>query len=66
MKQLNDGDVFPFGRYFKSKTKMKDVPSSYLDWLMSMKWIVEWPSVVEYIRRNRKAIDQDLKRAGRI
>lgn len=66
MKQLSDDDIFPFGKYLQSATKMKDVPSSYLDWLSGQSWIGKWPQVEEYIARSRKAIDQDLRRSGKI
>lgn len=66
MKQLTDDSIFPFGKYFESRTKMRDVPSAYLDWIAGQPWIGKWPAVVDYIARSRKAIDQDLKREGRI
>jgi uncharacterized protein (DUF3820 family) len=30
---LTDLDVMPFGKYYASRTKMQDVPASYLHWL---------------------------------
>lgn len=63
-KQLSDTDTFPFGKH-KGK-RMQDVPSSYLDWLAGQPWIKDWPAVESYIQRSRKAIDQDLKRSGKI
>lgn len=60
---LSDSDPFPFGTH-KGKL-MKDVPSAYLDWLDGQPWSSSWPEVLDYIDRNRKAINQDLKRAER-
>ncbi len=61
---LNDNDPFPFGAH-KGK-KMKDVPSEYLDWMVGQSWASQWKAVVNYVERNRKSIDQDLKEKGLI
>lgn len=64
--ELTDESIFPFGKYKASGTKMKDVPSSYLDWLAGTNWFEDWPNLVEYIKENRQAIDMDLREEGRI
>lgn len=64
--KLTDESIFPFGDHNKKGTKMKDVPSSYLDWFMGMTWAGDWPNIVEYVNNNRAAIDQDLEQEGRI
>lgn len=58
---LTDEDLFPFGAH-KGK-KMKDVSASYLDWLRGQKWLSDWPQVADYIERNKKAIDLELRRS---
>ena len=63
-KKLTDKDRFPFGIH-KGKP-MEKVPASYLDWVIDQSWISEYPEIVEYIERNRKAIDMELKEQGRI
>lgn len=57
---LTDEDPFSFGAH-KGK-KMKDVPASYLDWLRGQKWLSDWPQVADYIERNAKVIDWELRR----
>lgn len=64
IKKLTDQDPFPYGVH-KDKP-MEKVPASYLDWVIDQPWINKWPEVVEYIERNRKAIDKELKEQGRI
>lgn len=60
---LTDDCKFPFGLH-KGK-RMKDVPSEYLDWMDGQPWSHKWPEVVDYIDRNRKAINLDLKHKDR-
>lgn len=60
--QLNDDDKFPFGKYLREGKTFKEVPAEYMDWLHGQKWIKEWPAVLDYIERNRKAIDVEMKR----
>lgn len=59
--QLTDESPFPFGAH-KGK-KMKDVSASYLDWLRGQKWLSDWPQVADYIERNAKTIDWELRRS---
>lgn len=66
MSKLCDEDTFPFGRFQRSMTKMKDVPASYLDWLVDQPWMEKWPAVLDYIARNRKLIDVELQEQGLI
>lgn len=41
---------------------MISVPSSFLDWFMGQEHLRnKYPEVVDYITRNKKAIDQDLE-----
>lgn len=56
--KLTDSSPFPFGKH--KGRKMKEVPAAYLDWLSGQSWLVEWAGVAEYIRTNRKYIDQEL------
>lgn len=63
-RELDDESDFPFGKW--KGTKMKNVPSPYLDWFIGQDWANRWPAVVNYINRSRKAIDQDLKKEGTI
>lgn len=61
---LKDSDPFPFGTH-KGKP-MEKVPASYLDWVIDQSWINKYPDIIEYVERNRKAIDMELKEQGRI
>jgi|ERR1041385_3931961 uncharacterized protein (DUF3820 family) len=61
---LTDTDPMPFGSH--EGTRMARVPSSYLDWLSGQAWLAEkFPQVADYIQRNRKGIDEDLRREER-
>lgn len=67
-QELTDDSWFPFGAHGPKRNeplRMKDVSSSYLDWLSGQPWISDWPAVEAYIARSRKAIDQDLNRSLR-
>ena len=33
LKEVDDTDIMPFGKYYKSRTTMAEVPASYLHWL---------------------------------
>ena len=55
---LHDEEPMPFGKY--KGTKMKDVPSDYLDWLIGQPWIAKWPRVKAYIEANKKSIEEDI------
>lgn len=44
---------------------MEDVPGHYLDWLHGQSWIDQWPAVLDYIKRHRKYIDDELERQER-
>ena len=44
---------------------MEKVPAHYLDWLSAQDWLPEkYPAVDDYIKRMRKAIDDELDVAG--
>lgn len=58
-RTLSDDSKMPFGKY--KGRKMKTVPAKYLMYLIQQDWIEEWPRVQDYIRRNLKVIQQDLK-----
>jgi hypothetical protein len=62
---LGDNDPCPIGKQWKG-WPLKNVPSSFLDWFMGQEWRFKFPALVDYVERNRKSIDQDLKREGRI
>lgn len=65
MNELTDDSPCPVNGDHLGKPMVK-VPSSYLDWLSGQEWLErKYPEVREYIRRSRKAIDQDLEREGR-
>lgn len=58
---LLDTSPMPFGEH-RSK-RMSDVPAAYLDWAYGQSWLFQsYPAVADYIKRNRKAIDWELKR----
>jgi hypothetical protein len=62
MTPLIDKDPFPFGVH--KGQPMEQVPAMYLDWLIDQPWISRWPAIEEYIERNRKVIDKELKDEG--
>ena len=66
MKQLQDSDPCPVeGKHFG--TKMEKVDASFLDWLDGQPWADrKYPEVVDYIKRNRKVIDMELREQGKI
>lgn len=64
VKEITDDYEFPFGKY--KGDKIGRVPADYLDWLDGQAWIEKYPHIVDYIKRNRKVIDLELKRAGKI
>ena len=64
MKELNDKDLFPFGKY--KGIPMEEVPADYLDYIDGQKWIDKYPAVKDYITRSRPALDLELKRMGKI
>lgn len=41
---------------------IKVMRQSYKDRMHGQKWIERWPAVLDYIERNRKAIDVEMKR----
>jgi uncharacterized protein (DUF3820 family) len=63
--ELTDESPCPIGKRWKG-VPMKDVPANFLDWFMGQDWRFKFPALVDYVERNRKAIDQDLRREGRI
>lgn len=60
MKELQDTDLMPFGKY--TGTPMQDVPAQYLHWLWTngKKHDRACP-VADYIRRNLSALKQEHK-----
>ena len=62
-KILDDESEMPWGP-FRGR-KMKAVPASYLDMIEDdLYFIKALPEVIDYIERNRKLIDRELKEAG--
>ena len=61
---VSDDTQMPFGKH--KGTKMKDVPSDYLDWLHGQFWVSDWPTVLAYIEKMRDVIDDDLRSKGLI
>jgi hypothetical protein len=60
MKELQDTDLMPFGKFAKTKTPMQDVPASYFQWLWSNRLKDDHQSpVADYIRRNKLALSQE-------
>ena len=62
-KELGENDAFPFGVH--KGEKMIAIPAQYLSWISNQEWISEWPAIVAYIKKNQKAINQDLKHRSR-
>jgi hypothetical protein len=66
VKTLTDESPFPFGDKYGGKP-MRDVPAWYLD--LAVDWRCtrdRYPEVIDYVNRNRKALDAELKEQGRI
>lgn len=62
MNELTDDSPYPGNGEHHGK-KMKDVPSTFLDWLDGQPWLAsKHPDVKRYIAKSRKAINQDLDR----
>lgn len=58
-KALCDADFMPFGKY--KGQFMKDIPSSYLDWLIGQEFCEhDYPEVAAYIMANKKDIERDI------
>jgi uncharacterized protein (DUF3820 family) len=66
MKQLEDSDLMPFGKH--EGKRMDKVPASYLDWFDTEAQVTNWngKAVLDYIKRNRLAIDAELDEQGLI
>ena len=56
---MTDDDEMPFGKH--RGRAMRDVPAEYLDWLRDQDWVEDWPQVAEYLRKNKAAIDAELR-----
>ena len=59
LKELDDTDIMPFGQYYRTRTKMSEVPASYLHWLWinglqkhELKQNTPQGAVARYIERN--------------
>ena len=60
MKELQDTDAMPFGKY--KGQKMQDVPASYLHWLWTQgKEHDKQCPVADYIRRNKPLLEQEYQ-----
>jgi hypothetical protein len=51
---LDDDSIMPFGKYGKTRTRMRDVPASYLHWLWTqgLKNETRTNPVAAYIKDN--------------
>lgn len=62
---LTDLDVMPFGQYYRSRTKMQDVPASYMHYLWTsglkneLKARSNQGKVARYIEKNMDALKQE-------
>jgi uncharacterized protein (DUF3820 family) len=65
LESLEDLDVMPFGKYYASRTKMQDVPASYMHWLWTsglkneLKARSKQGQVARYIEANLEALKQE-------
>jgi uncharacterized protein (DUF3820 family) len=65
LETLKDLDVMPFGQYYNSRTKMQDVPASYMHWLWTsglkneLKARSKQGKVARYIEANMSALKQE-------
>lgn len=58
LKSLTDEDVITFGKY--RDQPLKDVPSSYLDWLIGQDWFLFNVRLYNYIQNNKAEIESDI------
>ena len=58
-ERLEDDSPMPFGIH--KNERMDQVPAKYLDYIHGKEWIKRWPSVLDYIERNRDIIDYELE-----
>jgi len=65
MKELQDTDIMPWGKYGPPpkgiNARMENIPASYFHWLWTeggKKFDKQCP-VADYIRRNLKALEQE-------
>lgn len=64
-KELEDLDVIPFGKYYQTRTKMQDVPASYLHYLWTngldkeLKQNSKQGDVARYIQKNLEHLKKE-------
>jgi hypothetical protein len=54
-KPLTGEDLMVWGEF--KGTKMKDLPLSYLDFLLRQKWLVDWPGIKAYVESRRQEVE---------
>lgn len=61
-EQLTDQSENPIpGKHYR--IPMGKLPATFLDWLRGQPWLEKkYPTVAEYITRNKKVIDYELKK----
>lgn len=52
---MNDNDLILFGKH--KGTKLIDVPASYLLWFMDQPWAKDWPDLLAYCQKSKKALE---------
>lgn len=58
--KLEDRSIMPFGRHHGKR--LDQVPASYLLWCLDQEWCArEWPPLIEYIKKNMKALELEVK-----
>ena len=61
---LKDTDPCPVNGTQHGKP-MQSVPATFLDWIVGTSWCKrKYPEVFDYVERNRKVIDKELKEQG--
>lgn len=52
-----DDTLMPWGKH--KGTKMIEVPGDYLYWLSEQKWILDWPGLHAYLKKNADIIEEE-------
>lgn len=60
-KQLTDSDLFPFGKNKAEGKTMRQVDAKYYAYFMDQEWRTRFKSVLDYVKRNKTAINSELE-----
>jgi len=55
----SDDTIMPWGKH--KGVRLEEVPGDYLYWLSQQKWIVEWPGLLAYLKKNASTIEEQAQ-----